>query len=142
MGDDKDGVTMHPGSAPYGDDKPICSPEESCCTRNRSDFICVRLYTYPRCKPDTEEMIHNLEPLTSCRIIGTRYVHYRGKLTLGMVSEECENGHDGGRSNVECELVTKDTELLNKFREGLDKIRSIFMQRFGQCCVLLLPVDA
>jgi len=77
------------------------------------------------CVFDTQQAIHNLESFVSVGIIRAADIHAAFELTLGMIPQESEHRGDAGRGNIESELVFKNRELLNEFRETLHEIGAV-----------------
>jgi hypothetical protein len=64
---------------------------------------------------DTQQMINDFKTFFSLGVVCTTNIHDALELTLGMITEECEGGNDGGGCDVECQFVVEDRELLNEF---------------------------
>ena len=86
--------------------------------------------------PDTEQMVHGLEPLLAFGVVCTADVHASLELALGVVAEEGEDLQDGRRGTVEGELVAEDGELLDVLRQALRQVRAVRVQRRGSIRVL------
>ena len=77
-------------------------------TRNRVSFASIGLDPDPPGMPDTEQMVHGLEPLLAFGVVCTADIHAGLELALGVVAEEGEDGWDGGGCDVERQLVLTD----------------------------------
>ncbi len=95
-------------------DAPVSTPEDCHCTRYVVSFSSVRLDPDPTGLFNTEKVVDHFESLFSFRIIGTADIHDALELTLGMVSEEGENGNDSRRRGVQRQLVLEHRELLDE----------------------------
>ena len=80
---------------------------------------------------EAEEVIHDLKPLVSFWIVSTADINTALKLALRMVPQECENGDNRARGDVEGEFVFVNRELLNKLGETLRKVASVCVKRLG-----------
>lgn len=71
---------------------------------------------------DAKEVVYDLEPLLAFREVDTAYVHNRLELTLLVVAQECQNGNDCRRSDIQRQFVLQHRELLDEFGQALRQI--------------------
>lgn len=76
-----------------------------------------------------QQVIHDLEPVLALRVVDAADILAAFELALGVVAEEGKDGDDAGRANVQGEFILENGELLDVFREALDEIRAIVVQR-------------
>lgn len=67
-------------------------------------------------------MIDNLKPLISLGEVDSGNIHDTLVLTLGVVTKECEDRDDTGRTNVQSQFIFENGELLDIFRQTLDQV--------------------
>ena len=76
-------------------------------------------------------MVHDLEPLLAFWEVHTTDIHDTLELALGVVTEEGENGNNGGGSDVERQFVLEYGELLDELGEALGKVGAVGVQCLG-----------
>ena len=123
----------HPIQIPHFSLVPIRTMEHRHRTWHRIRLIRIRLHPDPPSKPDTQQMIHHLEPLLTFGEVNTADVHDSFKLALTMVTEESKDGYDSGGRDVKREFVFEDGELLDEFGETLGEVRPVVVQFL--CCL-------
>ena len=111
-----------------GANVPVCASEERHSTRDGVGLASVRLDPDASGVLHAKEVVHNLEALVPLREVDGGDVHDALELALRVVPEEGENLDDGGRRDVDGELVLEDGELLDVFREALSDVRAISME--------------
>jgi hypothetical protein len=79
-----------------------------------------------------EEMIHNLKPLVTLRIVSTTDINAALKLALRVIPQECKNGHNGAWDDIKREFVLVNRELLNELGETLHKVSSVCVKGLGR----------
>ena len=84
---------------------PVSPSENRDSTRNSIRLPGIRLDTDPSRLGKAKEVIHDLKPLVTLRVVSTAYVDTALKLALRVVPQEDENGNDRARGNVEREFV-------------------------------------
>lgn len=104
---------------------PVSTTEDLDCTRYRVCLTSVRFDADPTTVLDAEQMVYDFESLFSLRIVCAADVHNLLELTLRVVAEECKDGYNGRRRDVQGQFVFEDGELLNEFRETLQEVRAI-----------------
>jgi len=107
---------------------PVCTPEDGSSTGDRVCFSGIGLDPDSTTLRNAEQVINNFESLVPVGVICTADVHAAFKLTLRVISQECEHRDDTRRRDVESEFVLENGELLDEFRQTLHEICSICMQ--------------
>ena len=67
-------------------------------------------------------MIDHFEPPVSLGEINTADIHHSLKLALGMIPQECQDGDNSRRCNVERQFILQHGELLDEFRQALHEV--------------------
>lgn len=105
-----------------GQDSPISASKNITGTWNVVGLSGVGLDSDTRGVLDTEQVVHDLEPLLPLGEINAADVHDALELTLRVVSQKGEDRDDSGGCSVECQFILENGELLDEFWEGLDEV--------------------
>jgi len=84
---------------------PVSPSENRDSTRNSIRLPGVRLDADPSRLGKAKEVIHDLKPLVTLRVVSTTDVDTALELALRVVPQEDENRNDRGRGNIEREFV-------------------------------------
>jgi hypothetical protein len=128
------------GSRREGENAPVGTTEDVDDGRNRRSLVGVSLDTDAGVVANGEEVVDDLESLATGRVVGTRNVHHRLVLGVGVVAKEEHDGLDGGRGDVEGQLVLVDRRLLDELGEGTHDPGAVFLKSGGEGLVVILRV--
>ena len=98
------------------------------------DGVClssIRFDTDPSRLGKAKEVIHNLEPSVTLRVVSTTDINTAFKLASRVVPQKGENGDDRARRNIEREFILVHRKLLNKLGETLHKVGSVYVEGLG-----------
>jgi len=87
---------------------PVSSSENRDSTRDGIGLSGIRLDTDSSRLGKAKEVIHNLKPLVTLRIVSTTDINTALKLALRVIPQEGQNGNNCARGNVKREFVLVD----------------------------------
>lgn len=114
-----------------GNQVPVSSSKNRDGTRNGVCLSGICLDTDPSRFGEAQEVIHNLEPFVTLRVVSTTDINTAFKLASRVVPQEGENGDDRARRNIEREFILVHRKLLNKPGETLHKVGSVCVEGLG-----------
>jgi hypothetical protein len=104
---------------------PIGTIIETGDTRHWCSLICVCLDPDSGVMPNTQQVVHDLEPCISSGVIDGGDIGDHGELGGGMVFQEGKDRDDGRGGNVDGELIFPYRELLYVLRETGHKVLAV-----------------
>lgn len=120
---------------------PKSAVEEAGHTRDGLCLVAVCLDADTRVVADTEHVVDNLESLIAGGIIDRSYIGDLCVLGGGVVLEECHDGDQARRRNVDGKLVLPDGKLLDVFGKAGHDVLSVFVHSVGLVLVFVGRVD-
>lgn len=120
---------------------PQCAIEKTGHTGDGLCLVTVCLDTDTRVVADTEHVVDNLKSLVAGGIVDRSYIGDLGVLGGGVVLEECHDGDQAGRRNINSELVFPDGKLLDVFGKAGHDVLSVFVHGVGLVLVFVGRVD-
>jgi hypothetical protein len=110
---------------------PVSPSENRDGTRNSICFSGIRLDTDPSRLGKTKQVVHNLEPLVTLRIVSTTDINTTFKLASRVIPQKRKDGDNRARGNVEREFVLVHRELLNKLGQALHNVGPVCVEGLG-----------
>ena len=119
-----------------GERVPVSPSEDRDGARNGVCLSGICLDTDPSRLGKAKEVIHDLKPLVTLRVVSTTDINAALKLALRVVPQEGKYWDNCAWANVECEFVLVNRELLNKLGETLHKVGSVCVEGVGSFSML------